>query len=315
MIIVTGGAGFIGSCIVKGLNDLGISNIIIVDELGTDEKWKNLVNLKYKDFIHKNNFLEELKLMKNIDLIIHMGACSSTTETDSDYLIDNNFKYSKELFDWCLKNNCRLIYASSAATYGDGSIGYDDSKTDELKPLNMYGYTKKLFDQYVLNSENKPKQCVGLRFFNVYGPNEYHKGKMASVIFHSFNQIKKEKEIKLFKSYKKEYSDGEQKRDFVYVKDTVEVVLFMMKNDKINGIFNVGTGEARSFNDLARSVFKAMNLKENIKYVDMPQGLKEKYQYYTQANNEKLRKAGYKKKFYSLEEGTKDYVCKYLEKM
>jgi ADP-L-glycero-D-manno-heptose 6-epimerase len=313
MIIVTGGAGFIGSCIVKELNNNKINDIIIVDELGSSEKWKNLVSLKYADFIHKDKFLAELKSMKNVDLIIHMGACASTTEKNAEYLMENNFKYSKELYDWCQNNDSRLIYASSAATYGDGTLGYDDSKTDELLPLNMYGYTKKLFDQYVLSSKEL-RQCVGLRFFNVYGPNEYHKDNMASVIFHSFNQIKKEKKVRLFKSYKQDFKDGEQMRDFVYVKDVVSVVMFMLNNPDVNGIFNVGTGKARSYNDLAVSVFKSLNLKNNVEYIDMPQGLKEKYQYFTEADIRKLRKLGYKKEFYSLEMGINDYVCNYLGK-
>lgn len=317
MIIVTGGAGFIGSCIVKELNNKGFTDIIIVDHLGDSEKWKNLTNLKYLDFIDKNSFFVELQLLKDVELIIHMGACSSTTEKDADYLINNNFKFSKRLYDWCYNNNCRLIYASSAAVYGDGTLKYDDSKTNEYRPLNMYGYTKKLFDQYVVSSIEKKRilqQCVGLRFFNVYGANEYHKESMASVIFHSFNQIRKDKKVRLFKSYKDGVSNGEQKRDFVYVKDVVNVVLFMVKNKNVNGIFNVGTGVARSFNDLVKSVFKSMNIVPNIEYIEMPEGLRKKYQYFTEANIKKLRKIGYKKEFFSLEKGTKDYVLNYLAK-
>ncbi|MEM4259828.1 MAG: ADP-glyceromanno-heptose 6-epimerase [Candidatus Woesearchaeota archaeon] len=315
MIIVTGSAGFIGSCIVRELNNKGITDIIIVDHLGDSEKWKNLTNLKYIDFIDKTNFFVELQFLQDIDLIIHMGACSSTTEKDADYLMSNNFKFSKKLYDWCYNNNCRLIYASSAAVYGDGYLKYDDSKTNEYKPLNMYGYTKKLFDQYVINCiENKKilKQCVGLRFFNVYGPNEYHKSSMASVIFQSFNQIMKDKKVKLFKSYKEGVGHGEQKRDFVYIKDVVNVVTFMVKNKKINGIFNIGTSIARSYNDLAKNVFKSLNISPNIEYVDMPEELRKKYQYFSRADIKKLRKVGYKKKFFSLEKGIHDYVTNYL---
>ncbi len=318
MIVVTGAAGFIGSCIVKELNKHGRKDIIIVDELGSDEKWKNLVTLKYIDYEHKTDFLELLQTnkIKDVDLIIHMGACSSTTEKNAEYLMQNNFKYSKKLYDWCIENKCRMIYASSAATYGNGSLGYadDETKIDLLKPYNMYGYSKKIFDQYVLNSNKRTAQTIGLKLFNVYGPNEYHKGSMASVIFHTFNQIKKHGKSKLFKSYKKEYADGEQKRDFVYVKDCVSVIMFFVNNPELNGIFNVGTGKAQTFYDLAKAVFSALSLEPNIEFIDMPDGLKEKYQYYTQADIKKLRSAGYDKAFYSLEDGIKDYVQNYLNK-
>lgn len=318
MIVVTGAAGFIGSCIVKELNKHGRNDIIIVDELGSDEKWKNLVTLKYMDYEHKTDFLQLLQTnkIKDVDLIIHMGACSSTTEKNAEYLMQNNFKYSKKLYDWCIENKCRMIYASSAATYGNGSQGYtdDETKIDLLKPYNMYGYSKKIFDQYVLSSNKRTAQTIGLKLFNVYGPNEYHKGPMASVIFHTFNQIKKHGKSKLFKSYKKEYADGEQKRDFVYVKDCVSVVMFFVNNPQLNGIFNVGTGKARTFYDLAKAVFSALSLEPNIEFIDMPDGLKEKYQYYTQADIKKLRSAGYDKAFYSLEDGVKDYVQNYLNK-
>lgn len=313
MIIVTGGAGFIGSCIVKELNKRGISDIMIV-ELKANLKHPNLKSIKYKKIVDKDSFISSFNSIKNADLIIHMGACTSTTETDADYLMENNFNFSKKIFDWCVKNKCRLIYASSAAVYGDGSLGYDDSMTEELKPLNMYGETKRLFDQYVLSSKEKPPQWAGLRFFNVYGPNEYHKGSMASVVFHSFNQIKKEGKVKLFKSHKEGFRDGEQKRDFVYVKDAVSVTLFMAGNKAINGIFNVGTGKARTFYDLAKSAFNSLDMIPKVEYISMPSGLAEKYQYFTEAKIDKLRKAGYKKEFFSLEKGVKDYVKNYLDK-
>lgn len=313
MIIVTGGAGFIGSCIIKELNDSGVTDILLVDDKHEMGKSKNLTGLKYKGFIDKENLIGLLNSLKDVTLIIHMGACASTTETNVDYMMKNNLYFSKNIFDWCIKNKCRLIYASSAATYGNGNLGYDDSMTDKLMPLNVYGETKKLFDQYILSSKSKPLQWAGLRFFNVYGPNEYHKGNMASVIFHSFNQVKKDGAIRLFKSYKKECRDGEQMRDFIYIKDVVAVVMFMLKNKQISGIFNVGTGNARTFNDLAKSVFNSLGMKSSIKYVDMPEGLREKYQYFTQAKMDKLRQAGYKNEFFSLEEGVKDYVQNYLE--
>jgi len=320
MIIVTGGAGFIGSCIVKRLNDLGRKDIIMVDNLGTSEKWLNLRNLKYINFIHKNDFFDELPNLKNVELIIHMGACTSTTEQDANYLMKNNFIYSKKIYDYCAQNNVRLIYASSAATYGNGDNGYDDEENiDNLLPLNMYGYSKHLFDQYLKEIEgtieNKmPPQCVGLKFFNVYGPNEYHKETMASVMFHSFNQIKKNKVVKLFKSYKSDYKHGEQKRDFVYVKDVVSVIEFFLNNPKKSGLFNLGTGKARSFNDLANSVFDALGLKRNIEYIDMPGDLDKKYQYFTESKMKKLREIGYTKEFFKLEDGIADYVQKYLDK-
>lgn len=316
MIIVTGGAGFIGSCIVKELNNRGIVDIVIVDNLGRTEKWKNLRNLKYKTFIHKSVFLQELENLSNVELIIHMGACSSTTEQDADYLMNNNFMYSKKIYDWCTRRKCRLIYASSAAVYGNGEYGYDDSKTDEYMPLNMYGYTKKLFDQYVNASKSSTAQvqCVGLRFFNVFGPNEYHKATMASVVFHSYNQIKKDGKVKLFKSYRKDYKDGEQLRDFVYVRDVVSVVMFFFENAMLSGIYNVGTGKAETFKALAKAVFAALKKDDNIEYIDMPEGLAAKYQYYTEADLKRLRACGYKNKFMSLKDSVKEYVLSYLEK-
>lgn len=317
MIVITGALGFIGSCIAKELNNTGRTDIIIVDEAENEKSSEYATNVKYNKYYEKNEFISLLESdkIKDIDLIIHMGACSTTTETNKEYLMETNYMYSKRLYDWCLKNDCRLIYASSAATYGNGALGYDDNEEEinKLKPLNTYGLTKKMFDDYAISSP-KLKQCVGLKFFNVYGPNEYHKGSMASVVFHSFNQIKKDGKVKLFKSYKKECKDGEQMRDFIYVKDAVSIVMFFIENKSINGIFNAGTGKARSFNDLSTSTFKALNLKPNIIYVDMPETLKEKYQYYTEASMKKLKKAGYKKKFYSLEEGIKDYVQNYLNK-
>ncbi len=322
-IIVTGGAGFIGANIIKGLNKRGLSNIVVVDELGKDEKWKNLAGLSYYDFISKEKFIESPEsFCKNCSAIIHMGACSDTMELDSGYLMENNFSYSKKLFDFCLKKKIRLIYASSAAVYGNGSLGYDDyTDISSLRPLNMYGYTKKLFDSYAkkmiseiwnksyeqLSGKLKGFQCTGLRFFNVFGPMESHKKRMASVAFHAFGQIKETGTARLFKSYKKGIRHGEQKRDFIYVKDVVDVVLFFLETG-ISGIFNVGTGKAESFNSLIKAVFKGIGKKPSIKYIEMPEQLKGKYQYFTEAKIEKLRKAGYKKPFHSLENAVKSYM-------
>lgn len=316
MIIVTGGAGFIGSCIVRTLNDKGIEDIIIVDNIASTEKWKNLLNKKYIRYAHKSVFLDELTTYKNIEAIIHMGACSSTTETNFDYFYQNNFEYTKKLWSYCTEKQISFIYASSAATYGDGSNGFDDKiDIDELRPLNAYGYSKQLFDLWVKHqAASHPAQHVGLKFFNVYGPNEYYKGSMASMVYHGFNQIKATGKIKLFKSYlPKEYADGAQLRDFVYVKDVCNVVAWLLENKGISGVFNVGTGKARTFGELAHAIFHELRRKTNIEYIDMPEGLKEKYQYYTQAETEKLRETGYKEEFTTLESGVRDYVIGYLE--
>lgn len=316
MIIVTGGAGFIGSAMVWKLNQIGEKEIIIVDELGNDEKWKNLVGLNFIDYYHKEDFIEMIlneSLPVEFDTMIHMGACSSTTEKDADYLYENNVRYSQELAKYCLTHRARFIYASSAATYGDGSIGYSDEEKQmfDLRPLNMYGYSKQLFDLWLYKT-GVLEEVVGLKFFNVYGPNEYHKGEMRSVVHKSFQQIMNNGQVNLFKSYNPKYKDGEQLRDFIYVKDVVEVISFFVENKDKFGIFNVGTGVARSWNDLVISTFTAMNKPVNINYIEMPENLREKYQYFTQANMQKLRDAGYKKEFYSLEDGIKDYVKNYL---
>lgn len=315
-IVVTGGAGFIGSCIVRALNAEGIEDIIIVDDIASTEKWMNIRNKRYKEYVHKTCFLERLRIYEDITVIIHMGAQSSTTEKNFDYLWNNNFEYTKSLWKYCAENQIRFIYASSAATYGDGSQGFDDyDDIDKLMPLNGYGYSKQAFDIWVKHWADKyPLQYTGLKFFNVYGPNEYYKDSMASMIFHGFHQIKEMGKIRLFKSYHTEYQDGGQQRDFVYVKDICDIVLWILKNPDVNGVYNVGTGQARSFNDLAVSLFKAMDLTPNIEYIDMPESLKEKYQYYTKAEMKKIQQAGYKRTFYSLEDGVKDYVQNYLNR-
>lgn len=316
MIIVTGGAGFIGSCVVRALNDEGRYDIIIVDNISSTDKWMNIRNKKYIKYVHKNDFLQELPTYENVEAVIHMGAQSSTIEKDFDYLWKNNFEYTKALWNYCAEKQIQFIYASSAATYGDGELGFDDQMDiDKLLPLNGYGYSKQLFDLWVKHqAKNAPKQHVGLKFFNVYGPNEYFKGSMASMIFHGYKQIQESGKVKLFKSYNPDYVDGGQLRDFVYVKDICDVILWLLRNEKVNGLFNVGTGRAQSFRELAEATFHALNMEPNIEYIDMPEHLKKKYQYYTKAEMSKLREVGYNKEFMNLESGAKDYVLEHLHK-
>ncbi|HZW40222.1 MAG TPA: ADP-glyceromanno-heptose 6-epimerase [Ignavibacteriaceae bacterium] len=317
MIIVTGGAGFIGSAIVWRLNTRNITDILIVDELGTTDKWKNLVGLKYSDYINKTEFIENIKLGVNYDAeaIIHMGANSSTTERDADHLMSNNFEYTKTLAQYCVENNVRFIYASSAATYGDGNLGFvdDENKLETLRPLNMYGYSKALFDIWAKNNKMLDK-IVGIKYFNVYGPNEYHKGDMRSVVHKAYQQILETGKVVLFKSDRPDYKDGEQKRDFVYVKDAVDMTLYFLDNKNKNGIYNVGSGNARTWNDLVGAIFTAIGKKKNIEYIDMPKHLAAKYQYFTQAELGKIKAAGYASPVTSLEEGVGDYVKNYLIK-
>ncbi|MDD2389381.1 MAG: ADP-glyceromanno-heptose 6-epimerase [Desulfobacterales bacterium] len=315
MYIVTGGAGFIGSAFIWKLNQSGINDILVVDNLAQSEKWKNLVNRQYKDYIHKTVFIEQL-LRENftgIEAIVHLGACSSTTERDADFLMENNFHFSRTLARYAIERKIRFINASSAATYGAGEKGFSDDEAliPALRPLNMYGYSKQLFDLWLLR-ENLSNKVASLKFFNVYGPNEYHKADMCSVIYKSFFQVKDTGRISLFKSYRPEYPDGGQLRDFVYVKDCVEVIMWLVQHPEINGIFNVGTGKSRTWKDLALAVFDAMGVAQQIDYIEMPQHLKDRYQYFTQANMEKLSAAGCPVQFTSLEEGTHDYITRYL---
>lgn len=321
MIIVTGGAGFIGSCIVAGLQAAGKKDLVVVDYLGTDEKWKNIAKRELAACVHPDDtaaFLEEHR--GEVEAIIHMGAISSTTETDADLINRSNFVLSQMLWDYCCANNCSFIYASSAATYGDGELGFTDDDTQEhlnaLRPLNCYGWSKAVFDRRVarLRDEKRPTppQYAGLKFFNVYGPNEYHKGSMKSVIAHIFPIAKANEEVKLFKSYHPDYKDGWQLRDFVWVGDIVNVVLWLMENPQVSGLFNIGAGEARSFYDLAASTFHALGLEPKIGYKDMPETLRPKYQYYTKADISKLRSLGYDKPMTPLEEGVRLYVQNYL---
>jgi ADP-L-glycero-D-manno-heptose 6-epimerase len=317
MIVVTGGAGFIGSAFIWKLNQEGIDDIVIVDHLGASDKWKNLVNLRFADYIHKDDFLRMIcadQVPHKVRAVIHMGACSSTTERDADYLWTNNYLYSCRVADWALKNQSRLIYASSAATYGDGSRGFsdDDALTPSLRPINMYGYSKQVFDLWVLK-RGLEKRIAGIKFFNVFGPNEYHKGEMCSVVHKAFGQITETGRVRLFKSYRPEYADGGQMRDFVYIKDCVEVLWWLLEHGDVNGIFNLGSGQARSWKDLIHAVFAAMKLEANIEYIDMPPGLESQYQYFTEAKMEKFRSTGCPIAFHTLEDAVRDYVVHHMQ--
>lgn len=317
-VVVTGAAGFIGRNMVAELNRRGVTDIILVDQLGTDEKWKNLVGLRYEDIVSPEAFLSMTSSNHgpSISAIIHMGACSATTERNADYLLENNYRYTRRLCEWSLHHKTRFVYASSAATYGDGENGYNDSdeSTPSLKPLNMYGYSKHMFDLWALKHGHF-KDIVGLKFFNVYGPYEDHKGDMKSVVYKSFYQILDRGHVELFKSTRPEYKHGEQMRDFVYVRDAVNVALsFVYDLPTVGGLFNCGTGQARTWVDLVSAVFIAMGRKPDIRFIDMPEHLKNKYQYFTQADMGKLRAAGYTAPFTSVEEGVKDYVTGYLMK-
>lgn len=317
MIVVTGGAGFIGSNLIKKLNEKGYDNIVVIDRLGTNDKWKNLNGLKFADLYHKDKFLalvEEENVPFNIDAFIHLGACSSTTEKNADYLAGNNYGYSQALVKYSLPRRCHFIYASSAATYGNGNLGYDDTtEIEDLYPLNMYGYSKQMFDVWIKRSD-LTDHVVGLKYFNVYGPNEEHKDDMRSVINKAYAQIQETGKVKLFKSYIANYNDGEQKRDFIYVKDAVDMTLHFLENRDKHGLFNVGTGKARTWNDLVTATFTAMGKPVNIEYIDMPDELQGKYQYFTEAKIKKIKEAGYSQPINSLEDGIKDYVQNYLMK-
>jgi ADP-L-glycero-D-manno-heptose 6-epimerase len=311
-VILTGGAGFIGSCLLGKLNQEGISDILVVDEPGNSQKDRNLVGKNFRDYIEKDEFLKlivDKEIDKGVDTLIHFGACTSTVLDDEKYFMENNYRYSKELANWALENKVNFLYASSAATYGDGEKGFSDKDefTLELKPLNIYARSKHLFDLWLINN-NLSNRVTGFKFFNVYGPNEYHKGEMRSVIAKSYDKIIKEGKIRLFKSYRKDYCDGGQKRDFIYVKDAVEIVYYFVENFQKHGIFNLGTGRARTWSELARAIFSALDMSPVIEYIDMPEDLRQRYQYYTQANLTKLRQAGCRHKFFDFSRSIKDYL-------
>ncbi|RQD77791.1 ADP-glyceromanno-heptose 6-epimerase [Desulfonatronospira sp. MSAO_Bac3] len=316
MYIVTGGAGFIGSGFVWKLNSMGIEDVLIVDRLGHKEKWKNLVNLRFQDFEHKDCFLDRLEKgdYGRVEAIIHMGACSSTTESDADYLMYNNFSYSQRLARYCISSGSRFIYASSAATYGDGSRGFSDDPEimPDLQPLNMYGYSKQLFDLW-MHAQGWLDRAVGLKFFNVYGPNEYHKEDMQSVVRKAYFQVKQTGRVRLFKSYHPDYEHGEQKRDFIYLKDCLEAMSCLLEHQEVNGVFNLGSGRAESWNDLAGAVFKALGRETDIEYIDMPEEIRPRYQYFTRAQMHRLEATGCPVRFSSLEEGVHDYILNHLE--
>jgi len=312
MIIVTGAAGFIGSCFVAKLNEMGLTDLVLVDVLDHEEKKNNLKDKKYSDFIDKSDFIKKIRdnlFSKKCEGVFHIGACSSTMETGEAFLMENNVRYSQDLCKWTLEIGAPFHYASSAATYGDGEQGYSDDYEliPKLRPLNLYGKSKLLFDLWIIDQRLQGK-VVGYKYFNVFGPNEYHKNEMRSVITKAYDQIMQTGKLRLFKSYRPEYKDGEQVRDFVYIKDVVEIMYDIFKEGKILGIYNLGTGKARTWNDLAKAAFSALNKPVNIEYIDMPQEIRGKYQYYTQADLSRLRQAGCVHKFRSLEESTADYM-------
>jgi len=317
MIVVTGAAGFIGSCLVRKLNDEGFNNLVLVDDFSDETKNKNLEGKQFSEKVHRKDLMSWLDGNQNsIDFVLHIGARTDTTEFDYSIFQELNLDYSKDLWEKCIKFQIPFIYASSAATYGMGEFGFEDSHdlVDKLKPLNPYGESKNEFDKWILKQNDKPPFWAGFKFFNVFGPNEYHKARMASVIFHTFNQIKETGAMKLFRSLNQEYKDGEQLRDFIYVKDVCDVLLFMIKHKKDSGIYNLGTAKARSFNDLAKATFNALKKTPNISFIDTPEDIRGKYQYYTEANMKKLRSIGYGKPFTILENGVEDYVKSYLLK-
>lgn len=316
MIIVTGAAGFIGRNVIADLNEAGHRDILAVDQLGQDERWRNLQGLSFLDYMEKDYFIQAItqEQFDNVKAIIHLGACSDTRESNATYLIRNNYEYSKILARYAVAHDVRFIYASSAATYGDGALGYNDEEEDieKLKPLNMYGYSKQLMDLWVKNSQLFDR-VVALKYFNVYGPYEDHKGDMRSVVCKAYHQIQKEGKISLFKSYREEYLDGEQERDFLYVKDAVRMTTYFLDHPELNGVFNIGSGVTHTWNDLARALFKALDQEVNIEYIDMPEDIRKHYQYHTKANVQKIVQSGYVYPPLSLEKGVEAYVRDYLQ--
>jgi len=316
MIAVTGAAGFIGSCFVRTLNEQGYNDILIIDSLEQDDRWNNLVTKKFRGIEHpevfKRKCSEGIYDAHDISALIHMGACSSTTERNAEYLLENNYRYSIAMAQFALAHDIPFMYASSAATYGAGEKGYDDASVSELRPLNMYGYSKQLFDEWIIGN-GLEQSITGIKFFNVFGPNEYHKGDMASMIFKSWKQVQHNGHISLFASDIPEYPDGGQMRDFIYVKDACEVMWKILQSKQSHGIINLGTGKARTWNDLAHAVFKALGKQSDIRYVSMPDSLKGQYQYYTQAVMDKLQSSSSAHQFLELEDSIADYVVNHLE--
>lgn len=318
MIIVTGAAGFIGSCMVAKLNAEGFTELILVDDFLDQRKLQNTAAKQFQECVQRDVFFEWIKGKERwVQMIIHLGARTDTTEQNVDIFDQLNLRYSQSIWKICVANQIPLLYASSAATYGDGGLGFEDDHNmiEKLKPLNPYGKSKQQFDLWALQQKETPFFWAGLKFFNVYGPNEYHKGRMASVIFHTFNQISSTGKMKLFRSHRPDFKDGEQMRDFIYVKDLVEVLFHFMRNRSGSGLYNLGTGKARTFKDLATAVFHAMELKPNIEFIDTPIDIRDSYQYFTEAKMSKLREQGFEKPFFSLEEGVNDYVREYLKFM
>jgi ADP-L-glycero-D-manno-heptose 6-epimerase len=322
MLLITGGAGFIGSNVVASLNEAGRTDIAVGDSLGSDGKWRNLGSRQLADIIPPDELPHWLDGRK-LDAVVHLGAISSTTATDADAVIASNFRFSLRLLDWCAAHRTPFIYASSAATYGDGSVGFSDecslAAAKRLKPMNLYGWSKHLFDLVVLDraargDNNLPPQWAGLKFFNVYGPNEYHKGEMMSLVAKRFDDAKAGKPVRLFKSHRPGIGDGEQKRDFIYVDDAVAVVRWLIDTPSVSGLFNVGTGKARSFRDLIAAMFAALGRDPDIAYIDMPEAIRDSYQYFTQAETENLRRAGYNADFTALEDAVRRYVTHHLDR-
>jgi ADP-L-glycero-D-manno-heptose 6-epimerase len=320
MLLVTGGAGFIGSNVVAALNDAGRADVVVSDLLGQDGKWRNLAKRQLADFVPPPELMGWLKGGK-LDAVIHLGAISETTATDGDLVIETNFRFSLRLLDWCTATATPFIYASSAATYGDGAQGFADDPSlralKTLRPMNLYGWSKQLFDlavaERVKRGDRLPPQCVGLKFFNVFGPNEYHKGTMASVLARRFDDIKAGRPVQLFRSHRAGIADGDQRRDFIYVDDVIRVMMWLLATPSVSGLFNVGTGNARSFKDLILSAYAALGSKPNIQYIDMPAAIRESYQYFTESEVDRLRGAGYNGGFTVLEEAVALYVKNYLD--
>lgn len=316
-ILVTGGAGFIGSGLIWALNRLGLRDILVCDQLGEDDKWLNLAPLDFGDYVESTTLMEFLEadspILRGIRWVFHLGACSATTERDVGYLMENNYRYTKVLCDWAVSHGARFVYASSAATYGDGSKGMidDEATIESLRPLNAYGYSKQLFDRHA-KRRGLFSSIVGLKYFNVYGPNEWHKGDMRSLVNKAFDQVRETGKIRLFKSYKPAFGDGEQKRDFLYLKDAVDMTIHLAVTKSATGLFNIGSGQARTWIDLANAVFAALSLPAQIEFIEMPAQIRDKYQYFTQASIEKLKATGHNGPMFSLEQAVADYVQNYL---